>query len=201
MCNVEFFNKYAEIFQDTMRVTDKSLPFIKKSTQIIDEDGKMLYPDDYVDKIAVRAFDPDELQAMMEACEIDHTPPDYDELAQIDVETIDNAQLGGRLSSDVLRPDKYNPIVTFYDDYAWYHPIDLGACIFEYLRQPVEVVWGYTIDPVTLLEVYDPATSVNFEWRWQMRNELIIKVCSYFGVSVRESDIFQYTQEMEKQQA
>lgn len=200
MSNVELFNKYAGVYQNTQQVTDKILPFIKKSVIAIDSaNGQMLHPSDYVDRVAVRAFEPDALLAAQKAS-TDTDPINYFKIPQIDVDTIDNDKLGGRLISLVVPPTKYLPIITFYDNYIQWHPIDTGVGIFEYLRQPVDVVWGYTVG-ADGLEVYDPTTSVNFEWLWKMRNELIIKICSYFGVSVRAEDLIQYSGLMQQQQA
>lgn len=199
MSNVELFNKYADIYQDTQRVTDKIIPFIKKSVQSIDEDGHMAYPTNYVDKIAVRAFNPDEYDAAAKIA-TDAEPIDYDELSQIKIKTIDNDKLGDRLSSSVLKPDRNHPITTFYDTYAQFYPINTGSCLFEYLRQPVDVLWAYTLD-ANGLEVYNSTLSINYEFNWMMQNELIIKICQYFGVSVREKDLVEYSQGMQSQQA
>lgn len=198
---VELFNKYASEFQNTSRVTDKILPFIISSVQPVDSIGKMIYPADYVNKVAIRAFDPDALDAATLVCDAD---PDlqvnYNSLPQIKVKIIDNDKLGDRLSSSILKPDKYHPIVTFYYTFLKVNPITIGSIVFDYLKQPAEVVWAYTTDTYGL-EVYDAANSVDFEFNWLMRNELIVKICSYFGVSVRESELVQASQLMEAQQA
>lgn len=196
---VELFNKYADIYQATMMVTDKILPFIKKNVLIINPTtGRMTYPTDYVDKVAVRAFEPDALAKADAVCD-DDNPIDYYSLPQIKVKTIDNAELGDRLTSLVVAPTMKRPICTFYDSYLQFYPVTVGSCIFEYLRQPVEAVWAYTLD-ANGLPVYDSTNSVNLEWSWKMRNEIIIKVCWYFGISVRETDLIQSTNAMAEQQ-
>ena len=51
MSVVELFNKYAEIYQNESRITEKLLPFIVRKSLAVDAAGKMLYPSDYVNKI------------------------------------------------------------------------------------------------------------------------------------------------------
>ena len=184
---VELFNRYAQIYQDEQRVTDKIRPFIKRSVLGIDSTGKMTYPTDYVNKVAIRAFDPIELAAEQKKCD-PQNPINYNSIKQIKVKTIDNNKLGDRLDSSILAPDLSHPINVFYDTYNQFYPINLGSCFFEYLRQPVEVVWGYTLD-ANGLEVYNSATSVNFEFDWLMRNEIIASICGYFAVSVSDGEL------------
>ena len=109
--------------------------------------------------------------------------------------------LGNRLVSTVIPPTKEYPICTFYDTYLQFYPIDIGSCIFDYLRMPITAVWAYTTDVTTGLPVYDAANSVNVEFPYKMTNEFMIKIANYFGVSVREDDLFKYTKSMEKDQA
>lgn len=198
MANVELFSKYAAIFQDTQRVTDKIKPFIKKSVLEVDEDGHLEYPSDYVDKIAIRAYDPIEMVAARDSCS-DEEPINYNKIKQIQVKTIDNNKLGARLSSSVVKPTLERPIAIFYDDYVQFYPIDTGAAFFEYLRQPATVVWGYTTGS-NGLEQYDSTTSVNFEWDWMMTNEVIATICSYFGVAIREEQLIQGSQMIKSEQ-
>ena len=199
MANVELFGKYAAIYQDTQRVTDKIKPFIKKSTLAVDEYGHMEYPTDYVDKVAIRAYDMDAMKAAAELC-TEEEPINYYKIPQIQVKTIDNNKLGARLTSNVVLPTNKRPIAVFYDDYVQFYPIDTSAAFFEYLRQPDTVVWGYTT-AANGLEQYDSTTSVNFEWDWMMTNELVATICSYFGISVREEQLVQGAQMIKQQQA
>ncbi len=190
MSVVELFNKYADEYQISERVTDRLLPFILQTQLPINENGRMLYPDDYVNRIAIRAFDPDDLKAAIDAHNCDDTIPiNYNSIKQISVTVIDNNKVGNRLVSTVISPTLKRPIFTFYSGYGQFYPIDIGMCFFEYLRQPSEVVWAYTIG-TDGLPVYDAANSISFEFDWMMTNELIIKICSYFGLAIRENELF-----------
>lgn len=200
MCNVQLFNRYAEIFQNTQRVTDKLRPFIKKSVLPIDETGKMDYPTDYVNKIAVRGFDQASYDAEMLRAKDLGVAPDYNVIKQIKIKTIDNDKLADRMNAGYLEPTRDNPINTFYDTYNQVYPTNIGVCIFEYLRQPVTPIWASTT-ATNGLPVYDPANSINFEFDWIMQNEIIITICNYFGVSVSEQQLVENANGLQKQQA
>lgn len=197
---VELVNKYAEVLQSETRVTERVLPLLKRSVLSVDDTGKMLYPTDFVHYLAVRAFDPDELKAANDKFDADGTVVDYNELAEIKVKLIDNDKLGDRLSSKVLRPDKYHPIASFYDFGAKIYPPDVGSVVFEYLRQPVTAHWGYLTNTVTLLEEYDASTSTNFEFPWMMENELVTTIAKYFGLSVQDPELFEGAQDLKDDQ-
>ena len=65
---------------------------------------------------------------------------------------------------------------------------------FTYLRMPRTPVYGTIIDEDTDLEVYDPNTSVNFEYPEDCFNEIVTLCLGYTGVNLRSADIVQYSQ-------
>ena len=66
-----------------------------------------------------------------------------------------------------------------------------------YLRKPITPIWGYTV--VNNRPVYDPVSSVNFEISEDNLNELVFNSLAYFGINMREQQIFQEA-ELFKQQ-
>ncbi len=160
----------------------------------------MTYPTNYVNKISVRAFDQESYDAEMARAKALNIAPDYNLIKQIYVKTIDNDKLGSRMNAGYLAPTRDHPINTFYSSYNQFYPIDLGVCVFEYLKQPATPVWAYTL-AANGLPVYDAANSTNFEWNWNMQNELIISICGYFGVSVSADMLIRDSNMLEQKQA
>ena len=61
------------------------------------------------------------------------------------------------------------------------------SLICNYLRKPVDPIWGYTTvsgDPV-----YNQASSTNFEISENDEVDLIIKICKYSGLAIREPEV------------
>tara|TARA_Y100001938_G_scaffold147030_1_gene227310 strand:+ start:4433 stop:5176 length:744 start_codon:yes stop_codon:yes gene_type:complete len=61
------------------------------------------------------------------------------------------------------------------------------SLICNYLRKPVDPIWGYVTvsgDPV-----YNQASSTNFEISENDEVDLIIKICKYSGLAIREPEV------------
>lgn len=58
----------------------------------------------------------------------------------------------------------------------------------EYIRKPAEVVWGY--NPTNNL--YDSATTTDFELHPSEETELVIKILELAGIAAKQIDIAQY---------
>lgn len=67
----------------------------------------------------------------------------------------------------------------------------------NYVRKPVDPHWGYNTiggDPV-----YNADSSTDFELPPSDETELVIKICGYAGLNIREKDVVAITQQMENQ--
>ena len=61
------------------------------------------------------------------------------------------------------------------------------ALICNYIRKPADPIWGYTTvsgDPV-----YNVGSSTNFEISANDEVDLIVKICNYAGLAIREPDV------------
>ena len=101
------------------------------------------------------------------------------------------------LSSAVRRPSlvkkrfKYQII----DDIIHLYPETfVGQLLLEYLRVPVNPVRGYTVDIFTQFEIYNPATSVNFEWPISEEGNITDLMLFYKGMQVQTSAIIDWVQ-------
>jgi hypothetical protein len=75
------------------------------------------------------------------------------------VETIPDAELGGRLSNSNRYPSKKYPVCTQYPNYFQFYPNDLQYVIFTYIRMPSTPYYDYDI--VNDAPVYLPPGSVH----------------------------------------
>ena len=48
--------------------------------------------------------------------------------------------------------------------------------------------------------VYDAANSVDFEFNWQLTNKLIIKICGYYGITIRENELIEVAAAIDKKE-
>lgn len=194
MASLEMLTQGFNAYQLNQRVTDDIRNFITNQKLQVDEYGKLDYPSDYMFYVALRSYSKSEYEALQENCK--NTLVDYASLTQIKVKLLDNDKLGTRLSSDLLKPTLQYPIAVIYADYIQLYPISIGLVQFDYLRRPQEAVWGYTQNIYGLPE-YNAATSTNLDWHESVENKVIMKVCKYFGIEVREGEIYQATIQQE----
>ena len=67
----------------------------------------------------------------------------------------------------------------------------------NYIRKPIDPHWGYNTiggDPV-----YNLDSSTDFEIPSSDETELVIKICNYAGLNIREKDVVAFTQQLENQ--
>jgi hypothetical protein len=73
------------------------------------------------------------------------------------------------------------------------YPTTLTSVKIKYLKLPVDVIWGYTIDG-SGRPVYSPGTSVNPQWMDNDIDEIIARACKILGISIKENALVTYGQ-------
>jgi len=186
MASLELLTQWFNVYQNTQRITDDIRRFIVTDKLPIDDYGRVEYPDDYIYFIALRTYNQKEYDEIKENC--NGTAVDYANISQVGVKLIDNDKLGNRMSSDLLRPTIEYPVGTMYSDYIQIYPTMLGMVQLDYLKKPQQAKWGYVTD-VSGLPIYNAATSVDLDWHDSVGNKIIMKVCKYFGIEVRDAEL------------
>ncbi len=70
----------------------------------------------------------------------------------------------------------------------------LNDIVIDYVRYPVDPVWTYNAIGVDGDPVYDPtsASYADFELPLSDSIDLVIRICQYAGISIRESEVVQF---------
>jgi hypothetical protein len=71
-----------------------------------------------------------------------------------------------------------------------------GAVSVNYIKKPTDPHWGY--NTINSDPIYNSDSTVDFEISEEDEADLIIKICKYSGLSIRESDIVQVTSQQEQ---
>lgn len=193
-------------FSITQKVKDDLRPFIKLITLVLDENGRVDYPSDYIhwDSCRYKFLEDSDCDDCTPGIVKDGTSRSrrsgiaktgkkklYSGL-DVNVMNIEHNALASRLRSKIVNPTKERPIMALYDTYMQFYPMDLGFVEMTYLRRPMVPSWGYTL--VDGRPVYDPSTSIDFEWPWEVRNELIMQILSLLGITIREQELISTTE-------
>lgn len=123
------------------------------------------------------------------------------------METIDYLQdneEGYTLSSPIRRPRITNKesIVRWNrkNNLIYVYPNKVKTLILKYIKKPVTPVYGTTISvtPTGTFEVFNPLTSVNFEWGQQEAENITDLVLLYQGMELRETAIINFAKSKQK---
>lgn len=103
------------------------------------------------------------------------------------IEILDGPQFHERCNTNIeeLKPEN-KPICKMLGKKFVFLPEDIGSIAIEYIRYPQRAVLGTKMDTTFNEEVYDPATSTDFEWPEFARGILVWFIVNAFSDSVRE---------------
>lgn len=106
-----------------------------------------------------------------------------------------------RLSSQIEPPSKMFPVMRNIDGYFEVRPDTLPQVQIEYIKIPAQPWWNYT-QGADFIPVFaetsgittDPVggnNSIDFELPDSALPYLVYKIAAYFGISIREADVYQ----------
>jgi hypothetical protein len=94
------------------------------------------------------------------------------------------------VNSNLTKPSVTYPIYKRIDNSLFVSPDSITTTVSaNYIRKPQDPHWGHTMlagDPV-----YNEDSSTDFEISASDETELVIKICKFAGLSIREADVVQ----------
>lgn len=132
----------------------------------------------------------------------DDKPLNY-ELQDTPITLMSDAEFNMALGSALRKPTKSRPIARLYGKTSTniyliqFAPKFINQADIIYVRKPKVPVWGYTINPLTLLETYNPATSQDIELPESMFDTLRFIMLKRLGVPEREIELYKYGQDLQ----
>lgn len=111
-----------------------------------------------------------------------------------EIEVIRSNEWNNRTNSRINEPSNKRPVAEMRDTYIQIMPKTVSFMRFEYLRQPLKPVWGYTM--VSNRPVYNSATSTDIDAPKEAQNEIAVIALSFMGINMREPELMQYAEAM-----
>jgi len=199
MASLSVVNQLFAQFQRTQKISDVIKPLVKrKQTWINSSTGILQFPSDYLYFLSLRTYKRDKYLEVIKEC--GETPPtikDFAGIPQIPIKLIDSDKLAVLNQSEKYTPNYEYPYAEETLSGFHIYPLDLGYALFTYLKQPAEVIWAYTTDPIYGLPIYDAANSVDFEYDDTAANMLVMEICKHFGIEIRDAELSQATSQLE----
>lgn len=101
------------------------------------------------------------------------------------------------VNSNLTKPTVTYPVYVRSGNNIFVRPLSIQTLVqANYIRKPLDPNWGYVTinsDPV-----YNADSSTNFEISEEDETELVIKICKYAGLSIREADVVQVAAQQEQ---
>jgi len=115
---------------------------------------------------------------------------------------LSDAEFNMAIGSSLRKPTASKPIARLYgktsnDIYQIQFAPNIDLVNIIYVRKPKVPVWGYTINPLTLLEQYNSATSQDIEVPESMFDTLRFMMLKRLGVPEREIELYKYGQDLQ----
>ena len=178
---MQVYEKDYQTFLATEEVSELLKIYLKQQTTSVPLTGVLPYPSDYQHLTALRKYyvNPKGVGRM------------------IQIEEIKEVEWGFIQASSLREPTLRFPKYNEFSSTVRFLPRNIGIIEIDYFKTPVQPIWGYTI--VSGRPVYDPLTSVNFEFQDYSTNAVAAVFLSLQGVNLRDSELEQFAQEYMKQ--
>jgi len=205
-------------YEETQLVKDY-LSALKPRKPIVKADGYFPLPPDYLHKSSLRhkhstivPTDKDQLYAEADECSCGETdcsckidsaagkptlqtaPPP--KAVTVDkwfpIKVLTDEDFDWEASSITRKPTFEYPIARFEAAKIEVLPVEITTIELSYLRYPATPVWGYTT--AGGFNVYNPLTSTNIELPEICSTEVVMRLLSYMGISIREAAITQWAE-------
>lgn len=99
--------------------------------------------------------------------------------------------------NSVIDPIATNPIYLIQDTGFMFYPNNIGQARLSYVRNPPDIVWGYTLDG-NGLPVYNPSTSIDPVWSDVDMLEIIVRALKLVGVNLQSGVLMQYANDIQQ---
>jgi len=107
---------------------------------------------------------------------------------------VPNNKIKSYLNSSIDVPTMEYPIYTDLNGQVKVYPT-MTTIYLTYYKTPETVDWKYTL--VNNRPVYNPTGSVNFSWHPTQKLELITRILGYVGITIRDTELINYSEQQE----
>lgn len=179
---------YYEQYENTQRIVDSLMPFVKAQNLLINA-GWVDLPSDYRHRLEVGYIYSENSNECGGGEPLQDPYPMRYLNANEEMETMQSAIRKPSLAKKLF----YH---LFLNNRIKVLPSGLvGYIYFKYIQVPPEAIYGVTLDVVNDQQNYDPSTSINLIWNEQDAHHLVDIMLLFKGIAVRESALIEWLQQ------
>jgi hypothetical protein len=124
------------------------------------------------------------------------------EVSIVPIDYLQDNEEAYTLSSPIRKPNLDKNIIRWNrkNNQIHVYPKEVKSIYIKYLKKPRTPFYGTTtsINPLQDIEVFDPTTSVDFEWDLQEAENIVDLILLYQGMQLRETAIIQFAKAKQK---
>lgn len=174
---------YYKMYEETQKISDALYPFLEEEELSIDV-GYIQYPKTYRHA--------DEMSYIKIVADANCEKPVRTEIPMDKLQSNEERDV---MQSFIRKPSLEKEL------YYWVQmknririrPMELtGKVVFKYFRNPLCAVYETKVNLVKQLDVFDRATSKDYEWNEQETPNLIDLILIHKGISIRDTDIINF---------
>lgn len=191
--NLVLFEYYFQQYEITKKISNAMTPFLVERTisNVAQTNFSSVfdYPTDLVHETELKYE-----KSVNTDCgvEVSIVPIDYLQDNE-EAYTLSSAIRKPNLDKNIIRWNRKNGQIHIY-------PNQVKDISIKFLKRPTTPVYGVTlsVNPQQDIEIYDPATSTDFEWDMQEAENLVDLILLYQGMQLRETAIIQFAKLKQK---
>lgn len=121
----------------------------------------------------------------------------------VPIEVVRDSEWAERLSSEVNKPTRLFPIMRQMSTYFEVNPAGINQIQLTYIKEPLQPWWNYTLSGSTPVFAESSGTTTNpnsgvtagdsTDFEVKDFNDLVFRICKYFGIEVRDAELYQLT--------
>lgn len=165
------FEADRNVFISTGELTKYLTFFLKNIVKQVPLSGNLPYPSDWLHTVSIRSY---------------YVRP-AGKSVEVEVVESKDKSWGEIQISSLLKPTlRFPKYLEFAEEYRFL-PKNINTVMIDYLKVPVAPVWGFTT--VNGRTVYDPATSVNFEFDDFSTNAIAAEYLKLIGINLQMPEL------------
>ncbi len=178
------------VFIQTGNLTKYLTFYLKNVVKQVPPTGNLPYPSDWQHTVAVRSYfirkKLNPATGLYEPTSVETSVKESKDLSWGDVQI-----------SSLLAPSARWPKYMEFANEFRFLPKSIGTVYLDYLKTPTPAKWGYTT--VNSRPVYDPITSVDFEFEEFSLNEIAMLYLQLIGINIQMPDLINFAESFKQE--
>jgi len=165
-------------YSDMMQLLSDKTSIFKKNQNLTKNNATDTFPISFSDYYSLGTV------------KLKRTQNQHGAVGAVEIEKVDENEFLYREASPLTAPSFARPVYVRTGNQIKIYPLSIGTNVeCSYIRKPSSVNWGYVV--VQGKALYDDSSAIDFELHKSEENNLVYKIISLAGLSIKELGLYQ----------